>query len=61
MAAFAADAIALITGPGRDRLHHCSAPGCVLAFLGADPRRRWCCDACGNRARQARHYRRTRG
>jgi predicted RNA-binding Zn ribbon-like protein len=61
IATFSADAIALIAGPRRDRLHRCSAPGCVLAFLGADPRRRWCSDACGNRARQARHYRRTRG
>jgi predicted RNA-binding Zn ribbon-like protein len=61
LAAFAADAIALITGPDRERLHHCGAPGCVLTFLAADPRRRWCSDACGNRARQARHYRRTRG
>jgi predicted RNA-binding Zn ribbon-like protein len=61
LAAFAADAIELVAGPDRDRLCRCGAPGCVLAFLRADPRRRWCSDACGNRARQARHYRRTRG
>jgi predicted RNA-binding Zn ribbon-like protein len=59
--AFAADAIELVTGPDRDRVCRCGAPGCVLAYVRADPRRRWCSDACGNRARQARHYRRARG
>jgi predicted RNA-binding Zn ribbon-like protein len=34
----------------------CTAPSCGMFFLG---RRRWCCSACGNRARVARHYRRT--
>ena len=29
----------------------------VMLFVGA---RRWCCAACGNRARAARHYARTR-
>jgi predicted RNA-binding Zn ribbon-like protein len=61
VAAFAADAIELITGPRRDAIRACGAPGCVLLFLKDHPRREWCSDACGNRARQARHYERSRG
>jgi predicted RNA-binding Zn ribbon-like protein len=61
VAAFAADAIELITGPRRDAIRACGAPGCVLLFLKDHPRREWCSNACGNRARQARHYERTRG
>jgi predicted RNA-binding Zn ribbon-like protein len=60
LAAFARDAIELVTGPRRAELRLCGAPGCVLLYLGDDPRRSWCSNACGNRARQARHYRRTR-
>ncbi len=58
-AAFATDAIALVSGPHRHDLRSCGAPGCVLVFLRDHPRRAWCTNACGNRARQARHYRRT--
>ena len=47
-------------GPHRAELRACHAPGCVLLFLKDHPRRAWCSDACGNRARQARHYARTR-
>lgn len=57
----ARDAIALIGGPDRERLRSCPAPGCVLYFVRDHPRRAWCSDACGNRARVARHYRRHRG
>lgn len=60
LSAIAADAIELITGPARTRLRVCGAPGCVLVFL-KDPRREWCSGTCGNRARQARHYRRIQG
>jgi predicted RNA-binding Zn ribbon-like protein len=60
IAAFAADAIDLLTGPRRGDLRACGAPGCVLMFLKDHPRREWCSNTCGNRARQARHYRRTR-
>jgi predicted RNA-binding Zn ribbon-like protein len=41
----------------RDQLKLCAAPSCGMFFLGS---RRWCCPACGNRARVARHYERTR-
>jgi predicted RNA-binding Zn ribbon-like protein len=60
LAAFAADAIDLLTGPGGNDVRACRAPGCVLMFLKDHPRRRWCSAACGNRARQARHYARAR-
>jgi predicted RNA-binding Zn ribbon-like protein len=60
LAAFARDAIELVTGRRRGELRRCGAPGCVLLFLGGASRRAWCSNACGNRARQARHYRRTR-
>jgi predicted RNA-binding Zn ribbon-like protein len=58
LAAFAASAIDLLTGPQRDDLRSCGAPQCVLMFLKDHPRREWCSDGCGNRARQARHYER---
>lgn len=61
LAAFAADAVELLTGPGREALRACGASGCVLLFLKDHPRREWCSAACGNRARQARHYARARG
>jgi predicted RNA-binding Zn ribbon-like protein len=60
ISAIAADAIDLVTGPARTELRSCGAPGCVLIFLKDHPRREWCSGACGNRARQARHYWRTR-
>jgi predicted RNA-binding Zn ribbon-like protein len=61
LAAVARDAIALLGGPDRERLRSCPAPGCVLYFVKDHPRRAWCSDSCGNRARVARHYRRHRG
>ena len=45
----------------RGELRVCGAPGCVLMFARDHTRREWCSNACGNRARQARHYRRTHG
>lgn len=51
-------AIALFTGPQRELLRACHAPGCVLYFIKQHPRREWCSAACGNRARVARHYQR---
>jgi len=57
LARLARSTVTLLTGPERERLHVCDAPSCGMLFLG---RRRWCSAACGNRARAARHYRRTR-
>ena len=58
LAAIAGDAVDLLAGPLRAR-RACGAPACVLVFVKDHPRRAWCSAACGNRARQARHYRRT--
>lgn len=48
----------LLAGPQAHDLRACEAPGCVLYFVKAHPRREWCSAGCGNRARVARHYRR---
>lgn len=53
-------AVELFAGPQRDQLRACLAPGCLLYFLKHHPRREWCSDRCGNRARVARHYQRHR-
>lgn len=60
LAARLAEAAAdLLTDPALGRLKECEGEGCVLLFLPAHPRRRWCSPGlCGNRARVARHYRR---
>jgi predicted RNA-binding Zn ribbon-like protein len=60
LGAIAAETIALLSGAQAQRLRACEAPGCVLMFLKDHPRREWCSTVCGNRARQARHYRRHR-
>jgi predicted RNA-binding Zn ribbon-like protein len=54
------EAIELLTGPAAGNLRACHAPGCVLYFVKSHPRREWCSEACGNRARAARHYQRVR-
>jgi predicted RNA-binding Zn ribbon-like protein len=50
---------------GRDasRIRRCAHPDCVLHFYDTSPKRgrRWCSMAgCGNRAKAARHYARTK-
>ena len=56
----ASSTIALVGGSQAGDLRACGAPGCVLMFVKDHPRREWCSTACGNRARQARHYARTK-
>jgi predicted RNA-binding Zn ribbon-like protein len=53
----ARDAVDLLTGPDRDRLHQCEAQPCGSFYLDTSRagRRRWCSSACGNRARVAAH------
>ncbi|MFC4372979.1 CGNR zinc finger domain-containing protein [Nocardia halotolerans] len=58
-AALAVAAVELLTDPAIARLKQCEADGCVLLFLPAHPRRRWCsAQRCGNRVRVARYYER---
>jgi predicted RNA-binding Zn ribbon-like protein len=56
----ARSAIELLGGPDRALLRICRAPNCGMFFVASPskPGRRWCCAACGNRARVARHQRR---
>lgn len=58
LSGIAEEAVALFSGPARAELRACRAPGCVLYFVRAHPRREWCSAACGNRARVSRHYHR---
>ncbi|MFX0575688.1 CGNR zinc finger domain-containing protein [Nocardia nepalensis] len=49
----------LLTDPSIGKLRRCEADDCVLLFLPAHPRRRWCSpERCGNRVRVARYYKR---
>ncbi|GGQ18042.1 putative RNA-binding Zn ribbon-like protein [Actinomadura coerulea] len=61
-AAWLAEAAAdLLADPAVTTVRECEADDCVMLFLPAHPRRRWCSAArCGNRVRVARHYRRHR-
>ena len=61
LAELAHGSIELFTRPATPTLRACNAPGCVLYFVKSHPRREWCSEACGNRARAARHYQRSRG
>jgi predicted RNA-binding Zn ribbon-like protein len=58
LGAVARSAIQLVADHEEAPLNVCAAPSCGMFFVG---RRRWCCSACGNRARAARHYRRRAG
>ncbi|MGH9234553.1 MAG: CGNR zinc finger domain-containing protein [Acidimicrobiales bacterium] len=58
-AELARSAIEVFAGDGR-RLSVCTAPSCGLLFPPEHARQRWCCRACGNRARVARHAARQR-
>ncbi|MGH9157400.1 MAG: CGNR zinc finger domain-containing protein [Acidimicrobiales bacterium] len=55
LAEIAGAAIDLVTGPHRSLIRACRAPGCVLFFIQSHPRRTWCSEGCGNRARVARY------
>ncbi|MER5184162.1 CGNR zinc finger domain-containing protein [Streptomyces sp. NPDC002896] len=49
----------LLADPAVTKIRECEAEDCVMLFLAAHPRRRWCSAArCGNRVRVARHYQR---
>ena len=59
LGALAQEGAELVADPVR-RLRACRAPGCVLYFVRDHHRREWCSVSCGNRARAARYYRRSR-
>ncbi|QDQ09526.1 CGNR zinc finger domain-containing protein [Streptomyces spectabilis] len=60
LAALAADAADLLTGPDAERLTACGSTPCNR-YLVRHGRRHWCSTRCGDRARAARAYaRRTR-
>ena len=51
----------LLADPAVRKVRRCEADDCVMLFLPAHPRRRWCSAyRCGNRVRVARHYQRRR-
>lgn len=51
----------LLTDPNVRAIRDCAMDECVMLFYPTRPSRKWCSDAlCGNRARVARHYRRSR-
>jgi predicted RNA-binding Zn ribbon-like protein len=54
-AAIARSTISLLGSSDRERLRICAAPSCGMFFLSKEGQT-WCCAACGNRARVARHY-----
>jgi predicted RNA-binding Zn ribbon-like protein len=60
LSAVAGLAIGLFDRSSATPLRACLAPGCVLYFAKDHPRREWCSESCGNRARAARHYSRRR-
>ena len=52
-------AVELLADPSIAKLRQCEAEDCVLLFVPAHPRRRWCsAERCGNRVRVARYYQR---
>jgi predicted RNA-binding Zn ribbon-like protein len=57
LGAVAHSAIGLLASMPEGQIRVCNAPSCGMLYLGS---RRWCCGACGNRARAARHYARRR-
>jgi len=61
VSALARDAVDFLSGPEREQLRACHAPRCVRYFIKSHGRQEWCKPSCGNRARVARHYERTRG
>ena len=61
-AGLAVAAVELLADPAVGSIRKCEADDCVMLFLPAHPRRRWCSAArCGNRMRVARHYQRHKG
>nr|WP_239062906.1 ABATE domain-containing protein [Streptomyces sp. SID13031] len=62
LASMARETIELMTDAERlATLRRCANPNCSMLFLAEHRRRQWCIGSrCGNRARVARHYEKTR-
>lgn len=60
LAALAADAAELLTGPLAGRLARCEAHNCIRMFIRTHAARHVCSTRCGDRVRAARHYARKR-
>ncbi|MBW8802932.1 MAG: hypothetical protein AUG49_23095 [Catenulispora sp. 13_1_20CM_3_70_7] len=60
LAAVARSAIELLAADGHSSVRACQAPGCVQFFVRTHHRQEFCSVACGNRARAARHYQRSK-
>lgn len=60
LAEIARSAILELAGGRRELLRSCGAPGCGAYYVAGRARQQWCSDACGNRARVARHAARRR-
>nr|WP_042187258.1 CGNR zinc finger domain-containing protein [Kibdelosporangium sp. MJ126-NF4]CEL17949.1 hypothetical protein [Kibdelosporangium sp. MJ126-NF4]CTQ90823.1 hypothetical protein [Kibdelosporangium sp. MJ126-NF4] len=59
LAELAEAAAELLTSPSVTEIRSCEGPDCLLIFLPAHPRRRWCSPSlCGNRVRVSRYYQR---
>jgi predicted RNA-binding Zn ribbon-like protein len=56
----AREGVDAMTPPTPLPLRACLAPSCVLYYVQDHPRRSWCSPICGNRARAARHYARSK-
>lgn len=61
LAALAADAVAVVTGPDAALLAACGAEPCNRYVLRTHGRRHWCSTRCGDRVRAARSYARRSG
>ncbi|GAA1936618.1 CGNR zinc finger domain-containing protein [Kitasatospora viridis] len=56
MAAVAADAAELLTGPDAELMVRCAATPCTRYLLRTHAARHWCSTRCGDRVRAARAY-----
>lgn len=56
----ARDTVLLLTGPSKDSVRACAAPGCLLFYVQTHGGRAWCSTRCSNRVRSARMYARRR-
>lgn len=61
LATLAGEVVDLLGDQNLYQLAFCDAPSCGQFFHRQRPNQRWCCPACGDRIRAARHYKRADG